>query len=678
MPGSTESLGLTLTADTSGWESAFAQATQSARKLGNEVSVFADAFDSFLEKGPGNIGSMLDEASRKAKGFGSVLKNSWGDEVANIGGLLSQVEKKGFSVAGAIGSITKGLGALGLAVAGVDAIVGFAKASLEAAQFSAELANLRANVPTDALQAMNASMDGSVDEVELLRFGMKALNSEVHFSVEGLGVLTKAADTLSDKGFGPAMDIAEEFQRALETGNTSRLARFGVKIKETGDKQRDLNAAMVEFARVASLPVNVNPSLVAIEALQKRTRDWMNDMKAGLGDIVTWTVGAFDTISDQLTGTGGGARGIAERNVMAKYGGGMSGMAAFADPAVQAEIAAEEARINARTRSGEISALPMQGHNTLLAMAKAASGELAGDGMGWGRMFAGRKQPGGLDVGGMWRDVQMWNATHKGKKGAGGKRQLADSFLGMQGSDFQDRFGAMALGADRGLTAGLGAFGDWVGPTGSEGTETGLDFFSGAGEGGMEAAMQGQAKRMQEFQAQLEDSSTAIGGAFSVASSGILAAVDAAITGSESMGRAFQRASAMALQALAKEHAVRALAAGAMALGALAMGNVAGAGKFGQEAAMHAAVAAAAGLGAASLGGGGGGNSGGPSTPAGGGGYVGGQSQASGPQTSIYNIYGAVTSGDYQRLGGTLEKAKDAGRASGRTRDESTVTVHFD
>ena len=170
------------------------------------------------------------------------------------------------------------------------------------------------------------------------------------------------------------------------------------------------------------------------------------------------------------------------------------------------------------------------------------------------------------------------------------------------------------------------------------------------------------------------------------ASSGITAAVDAAISGSESIGRAFLKASAAALKALAIESTVRAIYNTAMGLGALifnpaaALGYFAAAGKFGL-------AAAAAGGGAALLGAGGGGGGGGES--GGGGGYAAAPSGASyttagggrggnGEQTIIVNIGGSITASTHAELGKSVASAVRAGERAGRTSRESEVVVHFE
>lgn len=258
---------------------------------------------------------------------------------------------------------------------------------------------------------------------------------------------------------------------------------------------------------------------------------------------------------------------------------------------------------------------------------------------------------------------------------------------------YDDFFAGTLEGLDEGVSAyGMGAAGggalqdpwmsEWLtqGPT-SPIASIGMGFGEGGGEGLGNAAKQSQ--RMQGFTDDLQDRTQLLGGAFGALSDGLAASVEAAITGSESIGKAWMRASAMALKAIATEQAVRALVAGASAIGALAIGSPGAALAFGKEAAMHAAAAAAAGIGAAALGAGGGGGGGGahpsPSTQPGGGNYAssGGGSGGGGQTVNVY-VTGAIAAGDYQKLGAEINKAVRSGRASGRVGDEQTITTRFE
>src|SRR6266545_4269012 len=115
-----------------------------------------------------------------------------------------------------------------------------------------------------------------------------------------------------------------------------------------------------------------------------------------------------------------------------------------------------------------------------------------------------------------------------------------------------------------------------------------------------------------------------LGGAWGVFQGAFGSAVAAAIDGSESIGKAFAKASAAGLKSLAVEYAVRALGEGAFAISFFAFGDGKGAATHNLAALKFAAAAAAAGVGSHVLGSlaGGGGGGGGASAGAAGGGYA--------------------------------------------------------
>lgn len=187
------------------------------------------------------------------------------------------------------------------------------------------------------------------------------------------------------------------------------------------------------------------------------------------------------------------------------------------------------------------------------------------------------------------------------------------------------------------------------------------------------------AEDMRKFEGQLNDTSSVLGGSFAAMTSGLSAAVDAAVTGSMAIGKAFKQAAAAALKSLAIESAVRAAYNTAMGLGALVFRPDAAAGYF-AAAAQFSATAVLAGAGGALLGGGGGGGGGGAAASGpravpyvGGGGGGGG----GGPQTIVVNIGGGVVASPTE-LGRVIDEAVNQGRRAGRVRDEKNVVVRYE
>jgi hypothetical protein len=186
--------------------------------------------------------------------------------------------------------------------------------------------------------------------------------------------------------------------------------------------------------------------------------------------------------------------------------------------------------------------------------------------------------------------------------------------------------------------------------------------------------------RQQELADQLNDTTSAAGAAFATLSGGLTAAVDAAITSSDSITRAAAKASAGVLKSLAVEAAGRAAFEGALAIGSLAIGDARSAATHGLAAAKFAAVAGlegslAAGLGAlASSGGGGGGGGSSAGAPAGGFGSPTGGSSGGGNITVNVTV-GYGFDGDAAKLGATLARTIRSAQLQGRTRTNYTTEV---
>lgn len=228
----------------------------------------------------------------------------------------------------------------------------------------------------------------------------------------------------------------------------------------------------------------------------------------------------------------------------------------------------------------------------------------------------------------------------------------------------QDALGGIGRGASTffgGLGAAAGALGDTAGL---------------ADRGGARGAA--QAKRFDDFAKDMQDKATILGGTLSVLQTGIAAAVEAAITGADSMGAAWRRASAAGLKALSVEYGIRAGGSVAHAIFAGAIGDPRAAG-FALSALKFGAMSAAAGVAAAALGGGGGGGGGGgPSAP--GGGYVSsaGRGGGGGNTTIVYEIHGVVSAATHRELGGQLEKSRQKALSSGTARRENSRTARVE
>ncbi len=180
--------------------------------------------------------------------------------------------------------------------------------------------------------------------------------------------------------------------------------------------------------------------------------------------------------------------------------------------------------------------------------------------------------------------------------------------------------------------------------------------------------------KLEEFSELLQDKGTLAGGAFDALTSGMAAAVSAAIDGSESIGQAFLKASAAALKGLAVESTVRAAYHLAMGIGSAVIHPAAAAGHFAASA-KFAATAALAGVSSAALGAaysapgsaGGSGASAGNATS-----MLRPNADSQGPSTVIINVHGNML-GTQRDLGATVSNAIEQSKSARRYRSSSVV-----
>lgn len=199
-------------------------------------------------------------------------------------------------------------------------------------------------------------------------------------------------------------------------------------------------------------------------------------------------------------------------------------------------------------------------------------------------------------------------------------------------------------------------------------------------KGGFGAFWGGQRDEFAEFSQAINDNTSAIGGGFSALTSGITAAVDAAIAGSENIGKAFLKASSMALRAIAVESTARAAFETAMGLGASFLAPPAAAAHF-AAAGQFAVAAAIAGAGSALLGAAGGGagaGAGGARTPAGGGYARPANGNASGGgNTTIIQFGHGFALATKTEIVEAIGEAQRAGERSGRGRTSTAGAVAY-
>ena len=188
----------------------------------------------------------------------------------------------------------------------------------------------------------------------------------------------------------------------------------------------------------------------------------------------------------------------------------------------------------------------------------------------------------------------------------------------------------------------------------------------------------GKAAELENAEAEVAENLAKYEDAFSVFSAGISSAIDAAISGEESIGKAALRGASAALRSIAVQAPVKAL--WEVAQGWAKLGNPVTA----PQAAAHFASAKvfalaglAAGAGAAALGGGGGGGGGGgASAGTAGGGHIRGGG-GGGEKTENISIVINGWVGNKAELGAEIHKQLRAAKGTGKVRDDGERSVKF-
>jgi hypothetical protein len=635
--------------------------------LAKEMTAFGKATaDAFA---PPNFGKALT-------GLDTFFKMT-GQSLPNLGALVGKMKETGTASVGLGEQIAKlADGFNNIVQAGSTLLATLGKAS-ELAHFSAELKNLEDHVPVKRLEMMQEATEGAVNKMDLMRFSMRALNGEVALNEEGMETLLKAANTLGDKGFGDTKENAEKLLDVIHRGSTRELREFGIILDDTGDKLLNAQNALEAYKRIAQEEAPVDETLKNIERVQTAWSDFVISAKQGLGEVVIAIAQGIAELLGLMPKTAlekrlSAARGLAQQEfplptqlVNTEEGvpawrtstGALWTQEQYEQRRGLQELKFQEFFSNANRYAGPRSVYLFGGSEEDRAAAERAdrarvlSGVVSDD---WERYM------------GAFGGVPARHPSGGAGRSRGAEAPGLGGFYSPEGSVFKQFMGDTS--GTTGLSPGEGLFGQFMGNT--SGT-TGLS--PSTGPGLLDQFMgDEQAEKQKQLLDDLKDHSTALGASFDVVSSGLSAAVDAAITGSDSIGNAFKKASATALKALAVEYSVRALGEAGMAIVSLATYDYGGAAAHGLAAAKLTAAAIAAGAGSALLGGGGGGGSGGASpgaTPGGGYASIGGGTGAGsgGPSTIIVQV-GEGFVGRSDELAVAIKDKLDAGARSGRVR----------
>jgi hypothetical protein len=334
-------------------------------------------------------------------------------------------------------------------------------------------------------------------------------------------------------------------------------------------------------------------------------RSLSDELAAGFGasSKASGAMRSFDALVSDVFGTDGFTGLVNEAGQAVRAFGGLAG-SVFADVTLAASTMLRSlAMAKDYLSDGNFDAAAMALYAGVSGVADVAAG--AGDRAGRGAAVG---MVGGIAVGSA--GGQRGSASAKPPAGGGARRAPIerDSLAGMfrdvrqgQSELAGEQLGTVDVGEETFLAAAQ-AKADAIGMQ----TKATADLTAQ-----QELATQAQNEFLQSMDASIESAGRYAG----IVGGAMIGAIQAAIKGEMSLGKAVKQVVGQRLEALAIEESILAIAATAKAIGA-SVWNPAAAAGFWAEAASHAKAAVAAGAGAAILGGGGGGGGGGSSSAA--------------------------------------------------------------
>lgn len=505
-----------------------------------------------------------------------------------------------------------------LAMGGVQTAFGLFKQALDVTDEINNLHRLEKALPTGALNRLMDAQEGMISQTKVLQLATKGMTGDFKLTEEQMGKVLRAAVAYEQQGLMPADEAAEKLLDSTQRLKEKGLAELGIEFDKTGNRIRDTEQIM--------------------EKLDERIEN------AGPIDA---RAAALDDLGDKFE-----ELGLAIKETIAMAVNGVASLVASIGKLDEATNGALGDIWDFAKKAGRLGGSAMEQDVSHLF----TSGSLSGS--RWGRRLQGMMEPTvsfpgrGTPMGPAMERDDLMNAEEERRKAREEERRRAITGVNYRGYAVGERE------VEAFSPVGEGGFG------GAIPTEAELSSLEGVGQGYGPNESFAVSDKLSALKNQLGDTNTAAGASFATLSAGITAAVDAAISGSDSIGKAAAKASAAVLKSLAIESTGRAVYEGALALGSLAIGDAKGAGLHGLAAAKFALAAAttgalAAGLGAAA-GGSGSGAGAGASAGAPGGGFASGGARGGGSgggDTVIVNIGGGFVSGDPNKIAEAVANA---------------------
>lgn len=571
-------------------------------------------------------------------------------------------EEHGGAISKFVKSGAEGFATFNLALGGVEKAFGLLKGAMDVAFEVSKKEAMEKMLPTDAVDKLSEASSHLVSRQETLRLSVRGMTGDFKITEDQMGKVLAAAAAMSQKGLGPAAEMADVLLDAV-AGKTKHLKTLGIAFTETGSAAGNLNELMEKMNGLISDPANAiderTKGLANMRDEMELVTETIHSLEAALVELFAETIKGWQDI------LGFTKLHAAERERDAAIDRGTrlitaptpsgNGYDPYADMLNVSRVVGP-GRANYLSDSdyaaniyGEFGGTPgvekkwthVNDTNKDIPKVYVVNQEDAGEHIVDALPVTALKAIGDMSL----RMLRLADNNH-----TAGNGELNFFDQSRLGSRYNSAF-ARPTGLNQ-IRSGGTSFG--------RGSSEGSDL-AGIGNGGWANDTEGTLKA----------------DAFAGLSSGINAAVQAAVDGSDSIGRSAAKASAAVLKSIAIEATGRAIFEGALALGSLAIGDIPGATKHGLAAAQYAIAAGSVGALAATLGsivgGGGGGASSGASAPAGGGfGSATGGTASTGPQNITINV-GEGFSGDPKKLGEVVGRAIRTAQLSGQRSTYATT-----
>lgn len=546
------------------------------------------------------------------------------DDTGGAGTSLGQKVAKGLD------SAVVALAKFNLAVGGVRAGIGLLHDGIDALRDVEAFHKLQAAVPVEVFERLDAATGRLFTKQQLLTVATKTLNADFKFTAGQMADVLNASRTLSERGYGPMEQIQEKLIKSVSKQGEG-LDDFNLIIDKTKTGVERTNEVLAKLHGLAEDGSAVTDETRTIADMDRAFEDLAMTLKE---DIVPILVQIVSLIHETIAGWDDMLGGIERRQAQLQRDKALADL--------------ERARTGSRFL-GDVSAandtqnqrdwLRTRGRETLsdAEYFSALQGDLGTPSSKWVGIAPQKSGSSAIpvyvvnarEVG--EHTVEPWYTTGQGDFGAAAWDSSSLDVLEFQNANRMTDERQLANSANR---RGLGQL-----------RGQGSSF---AGSGDL-AAMADPLKQMKD---DLADTSTVVGATYATLAAGMAAAVDAAITGGDSIVRAAAKASAGVLKSLAIEAIGKAGWYGVEALGYAIVGDAAratasaiAAGRYAAQAAALAGLAA--GLGSLAGGGGGGsgggvGSGGGYAATAGGGYAISGGGGGGGGHNITINIGGGV------------------------------------